>query len=508
MKQIRAGSMIKYGNRYLIHVLILVVTWGGMFRQSFNCDTLTHMMQPRENIDIMMQHGRYLTALQDLLLYWCGISTTDHTGITAAAEVLLLALALCIVQRCFEKVINGLVDRTSGGIYADLSWTALTALMFSNVLFAESFMFGECALMFGMAYLLASFGVYAFTVQKYLYAFLLFFLSTMEYQAAVIYGMILLSAWIFLHNDCKMCKTAVVQEILCVGMTIGSGLLNIWSLDLLAGWGWVREAGRSVSLGDIGAKIGICLKDLGAVLVSSRNLLPGVGLPFLVGLAVFGLTVIWLAREKGWRSVGYYMLLVIAMTGMIYILPMVQYDTRTYPRFIWIFYAVQSMLLLIAFRIVYRKSPSACGKDRAYGKVLFCYMTCGYLVIQILFCNIVVTNHMVSNTLDRSYASMVYQKIVEYEEETGIQVTKLGVANDMDAPLAYDNVYYKTDQINERALGMVTNTLMNVVSGRIFEKVTMDEAVFKEYFEGRDWEYFDASQQLVIRGDTAYWVIF
>ena len=115
---------------------------------------------------------------------------------------------------------------------------------------------------------------------------------------------------------------------------------------------------------------------------------------------------------------------------------------------------------------------------------------------------------MTSNTLDKNYAMMVYEKIMEYEEETGKRVEKLAVEKDVNCRLTYDNVYYKTDQINERALGTVTNTLVNIVTGREFEKVPMDENVFKTYFAGKDWEYFDASEQLVIIEDTAYWVIF
>jgi len=159
-------------NRYLINGVILVIAWGGMFRRSFNCDTLAHMVNTKGDMAIMMSHGRYLVALQDWLLYQVGLSTTTHTGITAMAEVALLALAVCILQRCFEdKIINPY------GIYEQLAWISISSLVFSNVLFAESFMFGECALMFGMAYLLATVGIWAFTRKKYLWAFLFFFLS-------------------------------------------------------------------------------------------------------------------------------------------------------------------------------------------------------------------------------------------------------------------------------------------------------------------------------------------
>ena len=54
----------------------------------------------------------------------------------------------------------------------------------------------------------------------------------------------------------------------------------------------------------------------------------------------------------------------------------------------------------------------------------------------------------------------------------------------------------------------MTNTLVNAVSGRTFEKVPMDGEVFRTYFEGKNWDWFDAEEQIVILGDTAYWVIF
>ena len=43
----------------------------------------------------------------------------------------------------------------------------------------------------------------------------------------------------------------------------------------------------------------------------------------------------------------------------------------------------------------------------------------GYLVIQLLFSQFIVANRFVSNTLDEVYVNMAYQKILEYEKETG-----------------------------------------------------------------------------------------
>lgn len=485
------GKLKALFDRYLVNFAVLVLAWGGMLRRSFNCDTLTHMWFAWDDISSMMQHGRYLSAFQDWVLYQLGLSTATHTGITALAEIILLAFSVCIVQICFEEKIG-----KPAGIGGQLAWISLTGLLFSNVLFAESFMFGECALMFGMAYFLATVGIWLFTKKKYLWALLLFFLSTAEYQAAVIYAAIVLSAWIFIENECVITVKTVIQELLCGCVTVGSGVLNILSLSLVSKVGLVEGAGRTMGQVDLLGNARKCLQDFGNILLNSKGLLPKVGLPLIILCIAVGITLWILGKERKWKQIVYYLLLVIALLMMVYILSIVQY-AQTYPRFVWTFYAAQSMLLLIAFW----RMP---GK----GKEAICYLSCGYLLIHILFCNIIVSNHMTSNTLDKTYAMMVYEKILEYEEETGKRVEKLAVAKDLNCPFTYDNVYYKTDQINERALGLVTNTLVNIVTEREFKKAPMDEDVFRTYFEGKDWNYFDASEQLIIIEDTAYWVIF
>jgi hypothetical protein len=39
-------------------------------------------------------------------------------------------------------------------------------------------------------------------------------------------------------------------------------------------------------------------------------------------------------------------------------------------------------------------------------------------------------------------------------------------------------------------------------------RTEMDPAIYEKYFKGRNWDYFDADEQVVIQGDTVYWCIF
>ncbi len=475
-------------NRFIVDYFILFITWCGMFRRSFNCDTLFHYAHPEVDIIGRCEGGRYLAGLLDYILYRFGRTTADHTGITVMIAVFLLAAAVWIVQLSFEEKIK------CRNIYAKIAYYAIYGLLFSNVLFSESLMFGECSVMFGLSYLFASIGIWFFTKRKYWAAFLLFLCSAMEYQVAVAYGAIILSVWIFLENEYKITKQTVVQELICGFSTFGAGLIDMESINVLVRLGILESAEKDAGMGDFLGKIFTCIKDFSVLLRDSRGLMPKVWLPLLIFLFACCITLWKFIKEKNARAVLYYCLLMAAMFIMVYALPMAQREIMPYPRMVWIFYVMQAMALLIAFRFT-------------EGKIM-CYVCCGYLAVQIMFCQLIVMNHLLSNTLDKTYAMMFYEEVEKYEAETGITVRRLGVANDTDAPLSYNNVHYKTDQINERALGIVTNTLVDVITGREFEKVPMDEEVYRTYFAGKDWDYFNASEQIIFVGDTAYWIIF
>ncbi len=468
---------------FFVDYLILFLTWSGMFQRSFNCDTLFHLMRPETDIIGRCEGGRYLSALMDYILYQFGRTTADHTGLTVFAAVFLLAVSVWLVQWSFRGEIS------CGTLYGKAAYYTITALMFCNVLFSESLMFGE--------YLFASVGIWLFTKGNYIAAFFLFLCSAMEYQVGVVYAAMILSVWIFLHNHYRITLRTVIQELVCGCITFGAGVLDMMSISVLVETGVLEKAEKGAGIGDIAGKIGICAENFVSLLTDCRGLLPKVWMPLFLLLFACGMVLRKFLKEKNGMAALYFLLLSAALTMMIYVLPMAQISCMAYPRLVWVFYVMQSMLLLVALR---------CTGER--GKAVMCYVCCGYLAVQVMFCHIIVTNHMTSNTLDKTYVAMFCRQVEKYEAQTGIRVEKLAVANDTDCPRGYLNVSYKTDQINERALGIVTNTLVNAVSGRKFEKVPMDGEVFRTYFEGKNWDWFDAEEQIVILGDTAYWVIF
>ena len=64
-------------NRFIVDYFILFITWCGMFRRSFNCDTLFHYAHPEVDIIGRCEGGRYLAGLLDYILYRFGRTTAE-----------------------------------------------------------------------------------------------------------------------------------------------------------------------------------------------------------------------------------------------------------------------------------------------------------------------------------------------------------------------------------------------------------------------------------------------
>ena len=99
------------------------------------------------------------------------------------------------------------------------------------------------------------------------------------YQVAVAYGAIILSAWIFLHNEYKITARTVMQELICALVTFGAGLLDMLSISLFVKLGVLRAAEKTPGLGNMAEKIGVCIRDFIVLLQNCRGLLPTVWLP-------------------------------------------------------------------------------------------------------------------------------------------------------------------------------------------------------------------------------------
>ena len=469
---------------------MLLVFWGGMLRKSFNADTVFHMVVDDADVRCNMRAGRYVIGLIDGLLFKLGLRTTTNLSVTMLLAFVIFAVALCKLQGIFR-------EWCPKDTFLKAGFLCGVSLVFFNVLFAEPLMFSEYCVYYAIGYFAAIMAADCYLRRRYAGMFLALLVAVSSYQYTVIFAAILLAFVICLEEKQELSMRKVLREMTAVGSCVGVGVLNLLSMVLLEKIGVFADLEKNAGLGSLKDKLQDMVKSFIDLNQSSAGIMPDIWIPLLFSLSVWVLIILSCIKEKKINMLVFIAIVWLGSHILLYIIPFANETFYFPPRMSFCFFFIQGLLVAAAYVVSEEKVQK-----------LLTWGCLTYFLIQLLFADFTVTNHFVSNTLDETYTNMVYQEILQYEETTGIQVKKLAVGNDAYAPNHYNNVSYTSEQINERVVGQVTSSLMTVISGRYFEPAEIDEEIYKRYFEGKDWDYFDLSQQLIIEGDTAYWCVF
>ncbi|MBN2301302.1 MAG: glucosyltransferase domain-containing protein [Lentisphaerae bacterium] len=117
-------------------------------------------------------------------------------------------------------------------------------------------------------------------------------------------------------------------------------------------------------------------------------------------------------------------------------------------------------------------------------------------------------DQLLVNKVDHEIAKAVVGEIEAQEKKLGTVVRNIAYTHDLSTPETYENIYTH-HSTNKRALRVpwsITQVL-RYVSDRNFQLVDMPTTIFKQHFQGKNWDYF-ASEQIVVIGDTAYLAIY
>ena len=478
---------------YAADLAMLLIAFGGYFREGFGCDTLWHMLHPADSIGTWLTNGRFFAYFLNQALLSAGYSATDHYKLSYGIFMLFLALALVLFQKAVLIAARPLLTSR----LREAGFAAGTALIFANVLFSESFVFTECFLTFPFAYALAGAGVLFWVRRKYVPAVLCLIGAAGFYQIALIAAAMVLAACAVLDVRAKLTPALVLREIFAVTVPLGIGFADMMLLRALVSAGVIRRFQKGMGAVDVPGLARTLADQTRQLLQSSLQLQPPLWLPALFLLACLAVIAAGLIRAGLGSRIITIVLLVLVETALLFLMPAISRPVTFLPRIVFPFYAAEAMLFVCA--LVF-------GSER--GRGLICAAACVWFVLQAVFCNTIMANHFISNALDVSYMRVVYDRICAYEEETGTEVTTFAGTTDLNAPHSYEIVQYKRDQIGERALDTAPYSLLCNVSGRLFIYDTVPKDVKEKYFGGRDWDHFDPDEQLVIVGDTAYFCAF
>ena len=494
--------------RFMINLIAMTVFWGGLIRKNYNADTVSHMANPAGDIVVRIRFGRYMMALFETIQYKLGHFVTDHIAATVFLTFIVCAFTLTLFQNLFEKEFEFKAETT----LQKAGFLACFSLVFLNVLYSEPLMFTEVCLYMAFAYASVMLGVVIYVKPGLAHKFigaLFILIGVFTYQNAAVIGSLVLIFYYMFKHDFKWSKEAVRDEFFAAAVPMTIGVLNLITVRIVAAINPKYQFFRPIGVGSIWSKIAEAASNFFSLNADSYNLLPRVFLPGLLNLGMIVVIVYLLVKRDDKAGIGYFATAYVLGIVMLYILPVMNSPFTNPPRLAMFFYLFQG--LTAATLLFLAGNAETVKPDPSKIRTLFSIVLIGYLWVQLIFVQFIISGRFISNTLDNAYCRLTLQAIEKYEEESGVEVKNLCVFNDDDAPAYYRESSIHTYQINERIIGQTTCSYMEAILGRHFEPLRIDDVpadIYSAYFEGKNWDCLDLDEQLLIVDDTAYLCVY
>ena len=496
---------------FCIDLVLILFSWGGFYRCMFgHSDALFDVINPEASKGSRIGCFRWAGYIVDMFA-WKRLHflASEHYKLSLFLMLLFMAVSLWIIQLMFFPLFRNKVQNSAGTII----YIASTALIFINVLNSELFYYTESFSIFKFSLLFCSLGCLLFTKKKYISAVICFVIMTCFYQVCCALAAILLAFWLFLKHDGKMSKSLFFQEAAAISAPMLSGVINYLTgpavIRLLYRFGMFYSPKKSIGNHNLFEVIVRWMHLLWEIFQSNMNLTLNLYLPlFLTAGTILLMALVFFTQcEQGKFGT---LLLVVAVCFLIFSAIPIASGGDISPRTVFPFYAIESGLLLTTLYF-FTDSGTKQQSTPFYVKLkgLICVGAGLFLLIQVFFIQNIISNRLLSNTLDLIYARNVLNMVAEYEAETGNKVQYICSAPDANSSQYYEEVYYKRDSVNERLYGISAYSLLEFISrpDRHFEKKEMDPEICKELFQENDWDGFD-KEQVVIRDDTVYICVF
>ena len=495
-------------SRFIINLMALTVFWGGLLRTSYNADTVAHIANPAADITVRIRFGRYVLALLEKIQVDTGFLMTDHLPFTILLTLTICALTVTMLQNLFEhdlKIASKTVLQKAG-------FMICLSLVYLNVLYSEFLMFGEFCFYMALAYIFIVIGVVLYVKEGAVHkAIGIFFilLGVFSYQNAAVIGSLILIFYYMLKHDFKWSKEAVIDEFFAAVVPMGAGVINLITVKIVAHLCPEYQFFRAIGGGSVSGQVIAAFKNFISLNFDSYNLLPRVFLPGLLNVGMIVMIVYLLAKRKDKAGIAYFAIAYVLGFVMLYILPVMNFPFTNPPRLAIFFYLFQGLTGVALLYLAGGTDAKVPDPDKI--KTVFSVILTGYLWIHLIFVQFIISGRYISNNMDNIFCRLTLQEIEQYEESTGITVNNLCVFNDDDSVAYYRESSIHTDQINERIIGQATCSYMEAVLGRHFVPLGIDDVpadIYSAYFKGRNWDFFDLDEQLLIEGDTAYLCVY
>ena len=502
-------STIEKVRLLLIDAVIVVLAWGGFYRSKYGCeDALWDIISPEATRVARLENFRWGGYLVDQIMYLgFHFVAAEHFRIVFFVFLLFLIVSLYLIQIAFWPTFKEELASTSG----KTAYIAAISLIVVHVIFSELFYFTDSFSIFEFMMLFLALGFLCYSRKHSIFAFLCFLAAASFYQVGCAFAAVLIATYVYLQYDGTMTKQMFVDELVGILLPISAGAINLFTggivLRILASHGVMITSGFEANPIDQ-EYILKAISEIRTMYLSGLELMIPFGFPLIIAVISTILVIAVFVSRRAVNQLLTFLVWKVVTFILTFAIDLAD-GAVLQPRTVLPFCALQAVDLLVALYFVDRARWSEKWKRIAV-KVSIA-LPILYLLVQIFFIQNIISNRMVSNTLDELYANAVLDYIDREEALTGVQVNKFGWTTDAYAPDYYEEVYYTRSEINSRNYRRVPYSLVEINArdrGRHFTHTPMDPEVYQKYFEGKDWDKFLPEEQVVIIDDTAYLCVF
>lgn len=500
---------------FIFNCVLVFLSYGIMLTHRYSVDSYAVYFEC-ESSSVGYQHlnsGRLVNWLVINILNRLGFNTVS--GQKYFTFLFMLTIALCItllfilfsslIFSCssYEKTSERCFDKFHSALFLDL----VIALAFINVFVSELFVFSEASIYWTGMLLFSVLATCSFLCNggwwKYILSAILLWIALSFYQASLGIFLIFGCVGILVKNDLCFSKKAVLDVVLLLligGLVVG---LSLAPFAVLTRLGIIGAGARTPSIGF--AKLIENIK----YLLSIQRLVLMEGMTFihlwlLIFLVVLLCILVFLLCKNhySFRSALLVFLAFIGSYACVFAPHL--FSTIVYPavRTLFSFFSVFSLLCIIILYIIHRSH-----------KKLPMALTCAvlaFLIINTVKIQQVAAEQFAINLADRYEALQVLNEIENYEKESGNSIDTIAYHSDGNTTKTYPGITNTYLDFGRRADGVSWAVVarINYYSSDSYRQIKMTDEEYSAHFPEKDWNVFDAEEQIVFVDNVMYWAIY
>lgn len=477
---------------FYVFLLIGIAFFGIFIQMQYASDTYyTYGAKTLEIVEHFLQCGRFVTAV-----FWAGVKLLH------LSDYAIYVISFLIALFCGSLSLYKLYQILSKDINNKVCNIILSILIIVNIFSYELFLYIEKSILW-LSILMCILAVeqlikyFNGNKKSILYCILFMLIANFSYQGTVAIFVAISMIYIikYSENIKQFIKNNCITAI-CYGIP---AIVNYLIVKLIFTNNRIKG---EINLGESITKI---LDKSKIMLTETYGIIPNKLFLLSAGIVLIILILHIILDKKKWSSklikvleIAY----IIIGTLLTTLLPQLLQNTQSIwfePRSTYAIASIIGLLLLYLYM-----------NFRVDNKVNYIILTLCIVFISIQYANFqgIFTSHYIVNYMDGYEANQIQEEISKYEQENGIKITKVAFYSDSSIHYTYPGIRARGDT-NARVLSanwaryMFFKTKLKTT----FEPIDMDEEIYHNYFENKNWSSF-SKEQLIFKNDELHLYVY